>query len=225
MLLLLTAAIVAYNNVVNRWAWFHSGWGVALNLAVAAILLAVSLAYFRADAAALGFRGPHRRGTVLGTAAALALVAPLFLALLHPSTADLIADARVAGLDRGELAFRVLVRIPLATALLEEVAFRAVLPALWRSFGRAVAVVVPSIAFGLWHIVPTLDALHANSPDASLGARTAAVAGAVLVTAAAGALLIWFKERMRTLAAPLVFHACLNSLATVAAWLAVGRTS
>ena len=173
----------------------------------------------------LGLRGPHRRGVLLGACAAVALVTPLFLALLHPSTADLVADARVAGLDRGELAFRVLVRIPLATALLEEIAFRAVLPALWRPEGRAAALVVPSLAFGLWHIVPTLDALHANSPEASIVARSAAVAGAVLVTGLAGVALIWFKERTRTLAAPLAFHACLNSSATVAAWLALGRAS
>lgn len=225
LLLLLTAAIVAYNNVVNQWSWFHSGWGLALNLTATAMLLAIGLAGFRVDAVVLGLHVPHRRGAVLGLLAALALVGPLFAALFHPATASLVADERVAGLDRGELVFRVLVRIPLATALLEEVAFRAVLPALWRRAGRVAAIVVPSVAFGLWHIVPALDALETNSPEAGTAAAVFAVAGSVLVTAAAGALLIWFKERTRTLATPFAFHACLNSLATVAAWLAIGRTS
>ena len=194
-----------------------------LNLIVTAMLLAVAIAGFRVDAEALSLQGPHRRGATLGLLAALALVTPLFTALIHPATANLVADERVAGLDRGELIFRVLVRIPLATALLEEVAFRAVLPALWRRVGRVAAIVVPSVAFGLWHIVPTLDALEANSPEAGTAATILAVVGSILVTAAAGALLIWFKERTRTLAAPFAFHASLNSLATVAAWFAVGR--
>lgn len=181
------------------------------------------MAGFRVDAEALGLQGPHRRGAVLGLLAALALVIPLFAALIHPAAASLVADERVANLDRGELAFRVLVRIPLATALLEEVAFRAVLPALWARIGRIAAIAVPSVAFGIWHVVPTLDALEANSPDVGTAASVLAVAGSVLVTAAAGALLIWFRERARTLAAPFVFHACLNSLASVAAWFAVGR--
>jgi membrane protease YdiL (CAAX protease family) len=194
-----------------------------LNLAAAAMLLSVAFAGFGANAETLGLRGPHRRGALIGIAAASALVAPLFIALAHPATADLVADERVAGLDRGELAFRVLVRIPLATALLEEVAFRAVLPALWRPAGRKLEVLVPSLAFGLWHIVPALDALEANDPAAGWNTMVLAVGASVLVTAAAGALLIWFKGRMKTLAAPLAFHASLNSLATVAAWLAIGR--
>jgi uncharacterized protein len=209
--------------VVNQWSWFHGGWGLALNLTVTSLLLAIAIAGFRVDAEALGLHGPHRRGAILGALTALALCAPLFAALIHPGAASLIADERVANLDRGELIFRVLVRIPLATALLEEVAFRAVLPAIWARTGRVAAIAVPSVAFGLWHVVPSLDALQANRPDAGTAASILAVAGSVLVTTLAGALLIWFKERTRTLAAPFAFHACLNSLATLAAWFAVGR--
>lgn len=225
MLLLLTAAIAAYNNVVNQWSWFHGGWGLALNLMATVVLLGIALAGLRVDAGALGLRGSHRRGAAFGFLIAVGLVVPVFIALSHPATASLIADERVARLDREELMFRVLVRIPLATALLEEVAFRGVLPALWRRAGRVAAIVVPSAAFGLWHIVPALDAIELNSPELGTAATILGVAGSVLLTTVAGALLIWLRLRARTLAAPLAFHAALNSLATLAAWLAIGRTS
>jgi membrane protease YdiL (CAAX protease family) len=221
--LLLTVCVVAYNNVLNLWSGFHGWWAVGLNACATCLLLAIAIWRFHADAETLGLNGPHARGALIGTAAAVIIVVPLFIALAHPDTAVWVEDRRAGGLDRGELVFRTLIRIPIATALLEEVAFRSVLPAAWKPAGRIVWIAVPSLAFGLWHIVPAMEALEANRPGAPAAAVALATAGSVVVTAGAGVLLMWLRLRTRTLAAPFCFHATLNSLATVAAWLAIGR--
>ena len=104
-------------------------------------------------------------GICFGVVAAAYLVA-----LAVPQLRPLITDARVGGLDGGEVAYRVLVRIPLGTVLWEEVAFRGVLlAALARLSSLRVAVAISAGVFGLWHIRPTLGALAAKiSPTAHL---------------------------------------------------------
>lgn len=223
--ILIAAGLVAYNNLLNLWPRFQGPAYVALNVGLAAGLLALAFGPLGHDAAALGLRGGRARGALLGAAIAAVTVAPLFLALVSPRLAARVADRRVAGLDHGSLAFRTLVRIPLGTALLEEVAFRGVLFAAFRSSGMAAvpAALASSIAFGLWHVVPTLDALSANRPGSGAAAAVLAVTGGAAATTAGGLLLVWLRLRTGTLATPLALHAALNSLATVAAFLAHGR--
>ena len=61
----------------------------------------------------------------------------------------------------------VLVQIPLGTVVLEEVAFRGVLPALMGASPairwRWVPVLGASILFGLWHILPSIGIDNANA--------------------------------------------------------------
>jgi CAAX protease family protein len=52
------------------------------------------------------------------------------------------------------LAYHACVRIPLGTVVLEEVAFRSVLPALAaRRYGISGGVLIASALFGLWHVL------------------------------------------------------------------------
>ena len=112
-----------------------------------------------------------------------------------PATSALFLDGRAAG-PLGAALFAALVRIPLGTAVLEEVAFRGVLPGLvgggwWR------ATLVSSGLFGLWHVLPS-TAMSANAGvEAALG-------GWGLAAQAALAVLFTFVGRDRVLrAAPL----------------------
>jgi Type II CAAX prenyl endopeptidase Rce1-like len=78
-----------------------------------------------------------------------------------------------------QLAYHVLLRIPVGTVRWEEVAFRAVLPAaLHRGLPRPAAIAVVSALFGAWHIRPTADALRENQLAAGRTAWVAAVAAA-----------------------------------------------
>jgi len=114
----------------------------------------------------------------------------------------------MAGVGGWGTAWRALVRIPLGTVVLEEVAFRAVLPALLSPAAAAGL-------FGLWHIVPTAKTLDVNGVRRH---RVVAVTGAVGVTTVVGLVLWELRVVAGGLAAPALVHVAANSGATVAAY-------
>jgi len=114
------------------------------------------------------------------------------LVLLGYLAAVALPVTRTAFLDEraGDLAFaamlgNALVRIPLGTVLLEEVAFRGVLYAmLIARAGTPRAVLTSSLLFGIWHLLPSLGLSDANAAVASVvgsgdAGRTASVLAAV----------------------------------------------
>lgn len=156
---------------------------------------------------------------LLGVAVAVAL----------PATRPAFVDARAAGLSGTAVLVRTLVRIPLGTALLEEVAFRGVLYAmLARRYGVRAAVLGSSLLFGLWHVLPSLGLRDGNAAVGSLfgagpEAAVAAVAAAVAGTAAAGLVFCEVRRRSGGLLAPFALHWALNSVTLAAAWVLGGR--
>ena len=100
---------------------------------VTAVLLLVWYGYAGGDRAAAGLgRAGLDRGVRWGLVL-VALVAAVDLAgALLPATRRLFVDRRALDASAAQVAFQVLVRIPLATVLLEEVAFRGVLYGLLR---------------------------------------------------------------------------------------------
>ena len=60
------------------------------------------------------------------------------------------------------------------------------------SFGAAL---LASLAFGLWHVSPTIIGIRINDPHASRHKLWAAVAGAVLLTTVAGLGFTWLRLR------------------------------
>ncbi len=176
--------------------------------------------------------GLHRRdwgfGPITGRAAraAAVLAAVIAVAMLVgtqlPGISTAYEDQRVAGMGAGEVAFAALIRVPVGTALLEEVAFRGVLLAmLTRRYGTAWGVVGSSVAFGTWHLLPSLDLAAGNAAIGStLGAHPLASAGIAMVAAGlAGALLCLLRIRYDHLIAPLAVHVTTNSVGYLLAWL------
>jgi membrane protease YdiL (CAAX protease family) len=148
------------------------------------------------------------------------LTGPLYALASADASAHLVADERAAHLGASEIAFNMLVRIPLGTALAEELAFRGVLYGILRRSGFAMATVGSSVAFGLWHVRPALASIRANFPDAGELKTAMLVLSAVVLTAVTGAFFCWLRERAGGIAASWAFHATLNSLALGAAALA-----
>ena len=107
-------------------------------------------------------------------------------------------DQRVSEVDRRQAAYHLAVRIPLATALAEELLFRGVLLALFRQRrSPAAAVLWTSLLFGAWHVLPTVDHYHGNPASALVadprrGQRLAELA-TTLSTATAGGAFAWFR--------------------------------
>lgn len=218
---LLTIVLVAYNNVANRWPSFNRAAYVPANLIAGAALCAAVIGPLGLDAGSLGLTGLTLADLMLGAGLGVALTLPLFGGLLFERTRRMLADERVAGLSGAHLVYQVVIRVPIGTAAFEELAFRGVLFAAWLQVGSiTVAALISSIAFGLWHIAPTVNLIAANTPTLGPRARIKAVGATVLAMTGAGVALVWLRVETGGLAAPWALHATLNSLATVAAVMA-----
>jgi membrane protease YdiL (CAAX protease family) len=208
--------LLAASNVVSNRLW-PQGY-LAWNLATAGVLLLLARAsgLTRAD---LGLGGERlRRGLVLGAAAAAAVGLFYAAAVAMPTTRAAFVDARGAAPLAGVL-FVALVRVPLGTVVLEELAFRGVLPALvgggwWR------ATLVSSGLFGLWHVLPAMGS--GNAVSDALGSA-GAVVGTVAFTAAAGVVFRAGQRWSGHLVTPMLLHAATNSLGALVAWWVTHR--
>lgn len=209
--------------VAGRSLWLPSAahpWvNAALGVGVVVVALASGL-----TTRELGLeRTEAGRGLRFGVLAWAAVAAVLVLAAVLPATRGLLRDER-ADVGAGAMVRQVLVVIPLGTALLEEVVFRGVLFAViarrtsvWRAAGWS------SLAFGLWHVAPTLSTAGGNeaTADASAVGVVALVVAMVVAMTAAGLVFSWLRIRARSLVAPFVFHAGVNATAFALAWTVV----
>ncbi|MGH8958318.1 MAG: lysostaphin resistance A-like protein [Acidimicrobiia bacterium] len=146
-------------------------------------------------------------------------------ASLFPPTRTYLVDERARGHERKAVLYRSLIRFPLGTALFEEVAFRGVLYGLWRrQMSAARAALLTAAAFGVWHLLPGRTALAGNPLQDRFSSRKAtasAVLVGAVVTGFSSLLLTGLRNRTRSLLAPWLIHAGVNSigyLAGVAAW-------
>ena len=215
--LTLTAVLAVWNNALNlvrpgRYAY------VVVNAAAAAGVVALG----RAGGLTSGDMGLEVDGlpwaAALSAAAALAVAAGSRVRALR----RWYDDRRLDGVSRRGLLYAMLVRIPVGTALLEEVAFRGVLLGAWqRTSSTAVAVAVSSLVFGLWHIVPSIETLRINGREprwTSVGAMCAA-------TVAAGVGFCALRLGSGSVLPQILLHAAINSSAMASAYAASRRAT
>lgn len=164
----------------------------------------------------------------LGVIAAVLLV--YLVAAVLPATREAFGDDRVADLSTADLLLRALVRVPLGTVLLEEIAFRGVLLAmLWRRLGVVRGIVISSLVFGLWHILPSWGITTANDAlGAAVGSGSSGqllgVVFAVVFTTIAGVVFCELRRRFDHLIVPMALHWATNGLGYLFAWaLVTGR--
>jgi uncharacterized protein len=215
----LSAGLVAWSFLANL------GLGdllyVPRNLALAAGLLLLARRWgLTAEELGLARRhlgsGTRWGGATVGVVA-LVIAAGVALADVLGPVATLLADERAA-LSGTALAWAALVRIPLGTAVFEEVAFRGVLRAACRRVWSPVAATAwSSVTFGLWHVAPTVVALRLNDVAPGSPAGLGAIAGAVVTTTIAGVLFDQLRARSGSLLAPILAHWATNSLGLLAA--------
>lgn len=161
-------------------------------------------------------RSTWARGARWGAVLAGSVLVVYLVAVALPTTRDLFRDERVEGWTFGQSLWAALVRVPLGTVLLEEVAFRAVLPAMLVVRTReAVAVGASAVLFGLWHVLPALGLESVNPvADDTVGQLPAwvTVAASVLSTSVVGVGFWWLRDRAGSLLAPVALHSATNSL-------------
>jgi membrane protease YdiL (CAAX protease family) len=218
---LLSLFLLAYNNILNFWRPYHGWIYVPLNVTTTSAVAGLMLLVFDQTPASLGLVKPA--SSLVGLAIGVAASVPFFVALVVPGGSRLIADRRFGGESGTNIAYRMVIRVPLGTALLEEVAFRGALFAILAPRGTWFAVLVSSTVFGLWHVSPTIQTVLANRPEASRAVLTKVVLAAVVLAAIAGLLLATLRALTGSLAAPFGLHATFNALTTLAAWLAWRR--
>jgi membrane protease YdiL (CAAX protease family) len=126
-------------------------------------------------------------------------------------------------MSRKETVYHATLRIPVATAVAEEIIFRSVLHALFaREHSLRTTLTWTSLLFGLWHILPTLDTFEGN-PVSNLGenrssARLMAALSTTGTTALAGLFFSYLRLRSRSVTAAVIAHAAINIAA-----LLIGR--
>ncbi len=150
-----------------------------------------------------------------------------FVGSLIRRTRRAFHDERMSGLSASGVLFQALVEVPLGTVLLEEIAFRSVLFAmLARRFGLTWAIVLSCIAFGLWHILPSIGT-HENNP--ALGSvvgegRRGNVLGVILSVVSTGVSAIVFialRLVSGSVLAPMGLHWGTNGLGYAFSWVLI----
>ncbi len=209
------AALLA-TNLLDNWLW-PDGY-LLVHVAVAVLLVGVA----RRDGRTwhdLGLAGADWRRGLVWAAWLVAIVAGvLALAALLPAFSGFFDDQKAADLSAAALAFQMFVRIPLGTAVFEELAFRGVLLALLiPRLGLRSAAILSSLLFGVWHVLPSLSLADRNEGLSGVGLW--AVLLSVLFTTLAGLFLTWIRVRSGSLIAPAALHWAVNALALAAAWL------
>lgn len=188
--------------VTAWWSWRGRHWGrTAVDLGLEPAKLARGLVY----------------GVMAFCLVSAALVAGVALAPRVPMIAAFLQDERAA-MFADRLWWVALIRIPIGTAVFEEVAFRGVLLAAARdALNLRAAVTWTSVVFGFWHVPPTMVALWMNDLAVTDPAGFGTLIAAVVVTTVAGALFTWLRLASGSLLAPIIAHIATNSLALLAA--------
>jgi membrane protease YdiL (CAAX protease family) len=206
-------AVIGYSAALNRR--IPPALHIPANLAAAG---AATLAVRAAGASweELGLARSHlARGARAGLAAAAPVLAATAIGAALPATRRHFDDPRVLAVERP--VFEVLFRIPLGTALCEELIFRGALLALYeRHRSERTALLATSAVFGLWHVFPAFEFRSVNADRTgsrpSPGARSlGVVAVTVLTTAAAGVGFGWLRRRSRSIVAPVLLHTAINA--------------
>ena len=212
-------AVLAVSNVMSNRV-LPSALYVPWNLTISVVVALVGLRSVSAQD--MGF-AEWRRGAAFGFVLMGATAVVMLVGVAMPAFQELYEDRRV---DEGgwSMLYQVAVRIPLGTAVLEEVAFRAVVPALFAvRFGVMRGCVVASVLFGFWHVLPSLSLDEVNPVAAEAfgtgaGGTLAAVTFAVLGTTVAGFWFCWIRYRARSVLATILAHVASNSIGYTIAW-------
>jgi len=168
--------------------------------------------------------GSLRAGTVWGVALAGIVLAGYLLVLAVPAMRTALVDDRATQLSTAGVFWQAMVRVPLGTVLLEEVAFRGVLWAMIaRRRGVWWATGASSALFGLWHVAPALRLADVNAAAAAVFGsgpfgQTLAVSAAAVGTAVAGAVFCELRRRSGSLLTPAALHWALNGGGYLFSW-------
>lgn len=182
--------ILAYGTAMARFLPQKSHY-VANVIMVASVLaiakiFGVSLAEMGLSIATLG------KGFIVGMAVSAVIIGAVLAVSGLRHTRPFFMENPLTHASRKKRFYESFVRIPLSTALIEELLFRGFfLGLLLQNNSPLVASLWCSLVFGIWHIAPTLNTLGDNQAAQAIAKRSKAhhfvsVLGTVFTTAVAG---------------------------------------
>ena len=224
-LLVVLALLVVLNVINNRVApqTHYLLWAFGFSVALIAIGLLDGCSWTDLG---LG-RSYLLSGFLWGGLCILVIALIYFIGSLMRRTRTAFHDERMSDLSAKGVLFQALVEVPLGTVLLEEIAFRSVLFAmLARRFGLVWAVVLSCIAFGLWHILPSIGTHEQNPALGSVvgeGRRgnVLAVALSVVSTGVSAVVFIALRLVSGSVLAPMGLHWGTNGLGYAFSWVLI----
>jgi len=211
----LVVLILLYGTVLARLVpvKFH----LWLNISIAAIAVVVGFAFnLTLDQMGLGLR--HiLPGIFVAIAASIGITIATLCISAIPFLRRYFLGDDLAHASGKLIAFEAAIRIPLGTALIEEILFRGVLLGLLLThYSSIVAIIISSLIFGLWHIFPTINTLESNNGVADTiknkkSRKAGSVIGAVIVTTVAGIGFGWLRIIANSVIAPWLVHWSINA--------------
>lgn len=221
MQLMFVGLILLYGTVLVKVVpKKHHIW-LSVSVAMTAIILGL-LSGLSFSEMGLGANGLLKSVEVAGLFV-LALTGVLYIVSRIAPLRKFFLGGYFARVPRKKLFYEAGFRVPLGTALLEEVLFRGVLLGmLYVHYGTFQAIVCSSLVFGLWHIFPTVADIEQNEAAAQMvsGSRTrrwGSVALVVFSTTLAGIFFSVVRLWAGSLLAPWLIHWTINSSSIVTA--------
>jgi uncharacterized protein len=219
----MAVAVLTGSNLLTN-SWLPPAAYVPWNVSIGASLIALARSS-GCHPVEIGADPRRLRGALMVGGVGAGVVAIAYgIAVRTPAGKEFFRDDRVTSVGTTTALWQLFVRIPLGTVLMEEVAFRGVLPALLTSSRRPLWLpgTISSLLFGLWHVLPSRDLPLANAGvRRALGAKVSghATVLAVGVTTLGGVGLNLLRQRTGHLAAPIAVHLATNVLGFLGARL------
>lgn len=223
-------AILAYGVILSRVVSERFHFAANIFAASASIFAALMLGLTFSD---IGLSLKHIwPGLLVAVFASLAIFVGVILISRIPFAGKYFKSSHSAlRSSPSRLAYETAVRIPLSTALTEEILFRGVLLGVLLTYHSTIeAVVISSIVFGLWHISPALNSTnkgyYLDIRQGAILSRIFHVAADVLATSIAGLFFAWLRILSGSILAPWLVHWTINSSALLSAlFTAKGKKS
>ena len=214
-------ALAGYANVIANLV-LEDAWHIPFNLGVLAVALLIAR---RAGTTwtSMGLRTDRlKRGLVVGGSIILAIGLGVAIAVAIPDFRELFLQDRLVDQSVAWLLFQALIRIPIATALYEEVMFRGIVfGMLARRYSPLKAGLASSVLFGFWHVLPTLVTDPLGDTDATVVGLAISVLGAVAGTTVAGLGFLWVRLFANSTLEPVLAHIGTNSMSMLGALVVI----
>ena len=216
----IVALLLFANVIVNEV--LSPPWYVPFNLAV----LGIALLLARGGGTtwdAMGMSADRlRRGAAVGSLIGVVIVGLFIAAVMFPAAREAFRDDRIIEGSIGLSLYHAVFRVPIGTAIYEEVLFRGIVfGMLARRTSPLVAALWSSVLFGLWHVLPALDAVETNPIGDAFGGAWEPVVAAVVSTFLAGMVFVWIRLYSGSIIAPIIVHMATNSTAIIASAVVV----